>query len=410
MSNCESFGEFINSAYPQFLKKFGIDNVAGKAEGSRIIDSSGKRYLDFVSGYGIHNIGHNHPAIVAELIDHFSSGVSAPKPFISEVSVRLAERLSEITPGGEKFVFLCNSGSEAVDTSIKLARLYRRKSGIIAFEGSFHGYSLGALSVSGIPAFKRPFQPLIGDVKIVPYSDLGALVEAIDPNTAAIVVELIQHEAGVVAPGKGYFQEMSQICDEKGILLIVDEIKTGCGKTGFMTLSEQYGLIPDMILLGKSLGGGIVPAGAVIANRKMMKKFSLSFPMSASSYAWNALVCRASLATIDILMQPGMMNRVPGKGIQLLDGISRIRGLYPEIVKRVTGVGLLIGVETASLQLSTELCREMISREVLVLPAFGKGSVVMIEPPLVITDAEISYMLNIMEISIAKVGNNGKGN
>ncbi len=390
----EAYGQRVNPAYPLFLKNLGIERTAVRAEGAVITGSDGTRYIDCVGGYGLANVGHNHPRVLRALREQLDACSLASKPLITEWPVRLAECLAEITPGGLECSFLCNSGSEAIDTALKLARLHQRGKTIIAARNSFHGFTFGALSVSGVDSFRRLFEPLVPGVTFVPFGDLEALRQAAGEDTAAVLLEIVQHEAGVYLPPEGYFAEVRKLCDERGILLIIDEIKTGFGKTGAFFACEGQGIAPDILVLGKSMGGGLIPVGAVVASSRIWKRFGLSFPMSASSYAGNVLACRAALATVDVLREEGLLADCPGKGRLLLDGLARHAAAYPEVVESVSGIGLLIGLQVRRPRKAADLARALIRRGILAVPAFGNPSVLMIEPPLVITREQIGRVLD----------------
>ncbi len=390
----ESYGRLINPSYPAFLNKLGLDRVAVKAEGATITDSAGKTYIDCVGGYGLFNVGHNNPQIVRALTDQLAQQQLLTKPLISETQVRMAERLAEIAPGELCCSFVLNSGSEAIDCAIKLVRLQRGAKTIITAQRSFHGHTFGALTASGIPAFKRAFQPLLPGFVSVPYGDLEALERSISEETAAILIEPVQHEAGIVLPSKDYLQEVRKLCDRHDVILMLDEIKTGLGKTGRMFACEHYGIVPDILVLGKSLGGGLIPCGAVVATSAMWKKFGLSFPMSASSYAGNVLVCRAGLATIEYIQGGNLLQECAEKSETLLRSFRELSGRYPEILRSANGLGLLIGIETRGGKVALELARKMIERGVLMVPAFGNSSVLMVEPPLVISFKQVDAVID----------------
>jgi putrescine aminotransferase len=399
----ESYNEFISSTYPSFLKKFGLLRTAIKAEGAIIIDSSGKTYIDCVGGYGLYNIGHNHPKVIQDMIAQLNRKQLFTKPLITEIQVRLAEVLSEISPGDLCCSFICNSGSEAIDSAIKLARLQSRRKQVITAENSFHGYTYGALSATGIPSFKRSFSPLIPKIVHVPFGDIAALGEAASSDTAAVILEPIQHEAGVSVPPEEYLPEVRRLCDENGIILIIDEIKTGFGKTGNMFACEELEIVPDMLVVGKSLGGGMVPIGALIAKKNLWKRFSLSFPMSASSFAGNTLACQAALTTIEILRRDDLLVECIRKGEVFIHELQELTGKYPDILKDVRGKGLLLGLEVADSINAFELSKEMIRQGVIVLPAFGNQSTIMIEPPIVISFEQIQDVLVAFDSACEKI-------
>ncbi|MEJ2704094.1 MAG: aminotransferase class III-fold pyridoxal phosphate-dependent enzyme [Sedimentisphaerales bacterium] len=390
----ESYGRLINPSYPAFLNKLGLDRVAVKAEGATITDSAGKTYIDCVGGYGLFNVGHNNAEIVRALTDQLAQRQLLTKPLISEVQVQMAERLAEIAPGELCCSFVLNSGSEAIDCAIKLVRLQRGSKTIITAQRSFHGHTFGALTASGIPAFKRAFQPLLPGFVSVPFGDLDALEQSISGETAAILIEPVQHEAGILLPLEGYLQGVRRLCDQHGLILILDEIKTGLGKTGSMFACEHFGVVPDVLVLGKSLGGGLIPCGAVVATSALWKRFGLSFPMSASSYAGNVLVCRAGLTTIECIRAGNLLRECAEKGELLLRSFREHAEQYPAILRSANGLGLLIGIETQSGKIALELARKMIQRGVLMVPAFGNSSVLMVEPPLVISFEQVRAVVD----------------
>ena len=394
MNLFESYGRLINPAYPSFLNKLGLNKIAVKAQGATITDSEGNTYIDCVGGYGLFNLGHNNPDIIESLTDQLKEQQLFTKPLISEVQVRLAECIEKITPGELSCSFILNSGSEAIDCAIKLVRLHRGGKTIITAQKSFHGHTFGALTASGIPSFKRAFQPLLPGFISVPFGDIEALKKSITADTGAVLIEPIQHEAGILLPPNVYPQKVRKLCDEHGLILILDEIKTGFGKTGRMFACEHYDVVPDILVLGKSLGGGMIPTGAVVAKSHLWKRFGLSFPMSASSYAGNVLACRAGLSTIRYIQEGSLLADCAEKGKMLLRSFRDYVGEYPNILQSVEGLGLLIGIETKSSKIALELAKEMIRHGIIMVPAFGNSSVLMVEPPLVISFQQIRAVVD----------------
>jgi putrescine aminotransferase len=389
MNLFESYGRLINPAYPSFLNKLGLNKVAAKAQGATITDSDGKTYIDCVGGYGLFNLGHNNPDIIESLTDQLKEQHLLTKPLISEVQVRLAECIEKITPGDLSCSFILNSGSEAIDCAIKLVRLHKGGKTIVTAQKSFHGHTFGALTASGIPSFRRAFQPLLPGFISVPFGDIEAIKQSITVDTGAILIEPIQHEAGIHLPPDGYLKKVRELCDQHDLILILDEIKTGFGKTGRMFACEHYDVVPDILVLGKSLGGGLIPAGAVVAKSHLWKRFGLSFPMSASSYGGNVLACRVGLSTIRYIQEGNLLADCEEKGKMLLRSLRDYVSEYPNILKSVEGLGLLIGIETKSGKVALDLAKEMIRRGIIVVPAFGNSSVLMVEPPLVISLQQI---------------------
>ena len=385
----ESYGRLISSSYPAFLNKLGLNGVAARAEGATVTDSTGKVYVDCVGGYGLFNVGHNNPDVIAALTDQLAVRQLFTKPLISDVQVRVAECIEKIAPGDLTCSFILNSGSEAIDCAIKLVRLHKRAGKIITAQKAFHGHTFGALTASGLPSFKRAFKPLLPGFESIPFGDVEALKRSISDDTAAVLVEPIQNEAGAVLPPGGYLQEIRKVCDQHDILMVLDEVKTGFGRTGRMFACEHDGVVPDILVLGKSLGGGLIPAGAVVAKSHLWRRFALSFPMSASSYAGNVLACRAALSTIEFLKRGSLLADCEEKGNLLLRSFRDNVQEYPDILKSADGLGLLIGIRTSSGQVALKLAKEMIRQGILMVQAFGDSSVLTVEPPLVISFQQI---------------------
>jgi putrescine aminotransferase len=267
---------------------------------------------------------------------------------------------------------------------------------------------MGALSVSGIPSFSRLFEPLVPDIVHVPFGEIDAIEAKMTTDTAAVILEPVQHEAGIYTPPPAYFRAVRKLCDENDAIFILDEVKTGLGKTGRMFACEWLDVVPDVLVLGKSLGGGVVPVGAIVAERQHWRKFSLSFSMSASSYAGNALACRAALTTIRVLQQGELIRECREKGRVICDGIDACRRRFPYLVKSVKGSGLLIGVEFSDPKKAIQLAREMVRRGVIMVPAFGNSSVLMIEPPLVILPDQINRVVEAFSSACEKINREEK--
>jgi putrescine aminotransferase len=403
MSLFESYGRLINPAYPSFLNKLGLNKIAAKAQGAAITDSQGNTYIDCVGGYGLFNLGHNNPDIIESILEQLKEQQLLTKPLISEIQVKLAECIEKITPGDLSCSFILNSGSEAIDCAIKLVRLHKGGKTIITAQKSFHGHTFGALTASGIPSFKKAFQPLLPGFISVPFGDIEALKRSISAETGAVLIEPIQHEAGIHLPPDSYLREVRELCDEHELILIIDEIKTGFGKTGRMFACEYYNIVPDILVLGKSLGGGLVPAGAIVAKSYLWKRFGLSFSMSASSYAGNVLACRAGLSTIRYIQESNLLAECEEKGKMLLRSFRDYIGEYPDILRSVNGIGLLIGIETQSGKIALELAKEMIRQGIIMVPAFGNSSVLMVEPPLVISFNQIRAIVDAFAAACANV-------
>jgi putrescine aminotransferase len=398
------YRDLVSSTYPAFLEKYGMSHCVRNAKGAVITDSAGKNYIDCVSGYGIFNVGHNHPKIIHDVIYQIQQHQLFTRPLINQVQVEAAKSLARISPDDLNCSFLCNSGSEAIDSAIKLARLCTGKTKIITAENSYHGFTYGGLSATGIPSFHTFFKPLVPDIIQVPFNESHAIEKIISDETAAVLLEPIQHESGVNIPDEDYLHEVRRICDDHDTLFILDEIKTGMGKTGSMFACEQYDVVPDVLVLGKSLSGGIMPVGAMIASKKLWNKFSLSFPMSASSFAGNTLACRAIRSTIHVIQEEGLDEASNRKGTVLFDALTQLVHTYDTLFERVSGKGLLIGLKTTDRQTAFTICKHMIQRGVLVFPSYGDSTTIMIEPPLVISSDQIQKVINTLQDVCHKMG------
>jgi len=392
MSYLESYRRHVNRPYTDFLRRFGMDFEAGRASGAVVEDRRGRKYIDCIGGYGNLNIGHSHPRVVDAMIRALKAGRPFAWPFISETHGQLVEKLAEVTPGGLECSLIVNSGAEAVDSVLKLARLATGRPGIVCCHGAWHGFTMGALSVSE-PEMCKSFDPLLPGVRRVPFGDARAAAEAITPEVGALLVEPIQSESGGIVPPDGYLRELAGMCEAAGVLLVLDEIKCGMGKTGKMFACEFEGAEPDVLLVGKSLGGGVMPIGAVVAKRKWWGKFGLSFAMSSSSAAGNVLACVAGLATLEVIRSENLCANAARQGERLQQVLKGLIASHPNVLKGLTGRGLLLALHVINPKAAAEITSHCIQRGVLMMPAFLDRSRILIEPPLCVDDAQVDEVI-----------------
>ncbi len=393
----------VNPVYPSFLRRLGIPYPAAWAEGAVIRDIRGNEYIDCTSGYGLLNLGHNHPALVEAAIDQLRSRQPLTRPMITEIQALLARRLAAAAPGDLECVFLCNSGSEAVDSAIKLARLATGRPKILSALGSFHGYTYGAMSASGMPKLQKSFGPLVPGIDHVPYGETEALEAALGPDVAAVLLEPVQHEAGVRLPPDGYLRAVRTLCDVLGALLILDEVKTGFGRTGPLFACDSPGIVPDVLVLGKSLGGGLVPAGAVVARKSLWRRFGLSFGMSASSYAGNALACRVALRMLELIGDGNVLEEGFRMGGLLAERLGDAVRRHAPVLVEARSAGLLASLRTDGPASATALSASLCRKGVLAMPAFGDGAELMFEPPLVITEGQVARVAAAIDDSCREI-------
>jgi len=343
----ERFHRHINPAMLSVAS--GLVKTFVRGKGTRIWDVEGKSYLDFVAGYGSLNLGHNHPDVVAAV----QAALAEQAPGFSPASVNplaaaLAEQLVAVAPPGLEMVFFANSGTEAVEAALKLARRATGRPGLLYCERSFHGKSLGSLSVTGNPAYQRPFEPLVPECVAIPFGDVDALERALASRRfAAFVVEPIQAEGGMFVPPDDYLPAAQALCRRSGTLLVADEVQTGLGRTGSLFAVNRLGVEPDVMALAKSLSGGLVPIGAMLARRDLwMKAYGTidSFALHTTTFGGGSMACAAALAAIKVLRESDVVANAEQRGGQLLDGLRRLAPRYA-LVREVRGQGLLIGLE-----------------------------------------------------------------
>ncbi|OGW60613.1 MAG: acetylornithine aminotransferase [Nitrospirae bacterium RBG_16_64_22] len=381
--------------------RFPVALVRGR--GCRVWDADGKEYLDFLSGVAVCALGHAHPEITSAIREQAGQLVHVSNYFHIEPQVRLARLLVDHSFADR--VFFCNSGAEANEGAIKLARKYAKERidpgrfEIIAMAGSFHGRTLAALTATGQEKVKAGFDPLPPGFVHVPFDDAAALEAAVTEKTAAVLIEPIQGESGVRIPSDGFLAAARGVCDRHGILLILDEIQTGIGRTGTLFAYEQCGIVPDIMTLAKGLGNG-VPIGALLATEKIAQAFG---PGShGSTFGGNPLACAAAAATLSVILRDGprgetLLDNALRMGAHLLAGLNAIRAKHPDVTD-VRGRGLMIGIELN--RDAKPVVDEALSRGLIANAA--AGNVVRLLPPLIVTEAEADEAIEILDAALLR--------
>lgn len=355
--------------------------VAGKA--ALLWDSEGNVYIDCIGGHGAANLGHAHPAIVAAVSEQVQRMIVAPNGFYNDVRARLLSELLRIAPPGFERAFLSNSGTEAVEAALKFARIGTGRTKIIAAMRSFHGRTMGALSATWNKDYREPFAPLVPGFEFVPYNRLERLEKAIDGETAAVILEVVQGEGGVIPGDADYLRGVQALCRERGAMFIVDEVQTGFGRTGAMFACQHYELRPDLLCLAKSIAGGL-PMGATLVGERVGE---LPKKSHGNTFGGNPLSSAAALAAIHALETEGLPQRAAALGQRLMDGF---RAIQSPLIREVRGLGLMVGIELRTQ--SGAYLAALAERGVLALPA---GSTVMrFLPPLVIDEAQIDAVVD----------------
>ena len=371
--------------------------VEFRDEGVYTYDNKGKRYLDCLGGYGIFNVGHRHPRVIEAVKAQLDQVCLHSQDLLNPWAADLARKLAEIAPGNLKYSFFCNSGTEAVEGAIKLARLYTKKTEIISTKNAYHGVSMGALSATGRDVFREPFEPLLNGFVHVPYGDIESLVGAINENTAAVILEPIQGEGGIHVPPEGYLQEVRRVTAERGVLLILDEVQTGMGRTGRMFACEHEGIVPDIMCLAKALSGGVVPIGAFMSTPEIWKVLEPNPSIHNSTFGGNPLACTAASATVDVLLDENLSARAAVMGNYFMSSLNELRVKFPDYVTEIRGRGLMIGIDFDSPELRARVQYELFYRGVLVAATMNSYRTIRIEPPLIITRPQIDLMIRTLE-------------
>ena len=378
------------------FKRFPVVLVRG--EGAWVWDDQGKRYLDFIGGWAVNSLGHCHPAVAEALSQQARKLIHTSNQVYTIPQLELAQLLVKHSCLDK--AFFCNSGAEANEAAVKLARKYGKLKLGGAFEvisalNSFHGRTLAMVAATGQAKFQEPFIPLPDGFVNVEFSDVEAIKSATNPKTCAVLLEPIQGEGGVVLPSEDYFRQVRKLCDEKGLLLILDEIQTGIGRTGTLFAYEQLGIEPDILTLAKGLGSG-VPIGAVLVKEKA----SVFSPGDhGSTFGGNPLVCAAALATLRFILENQVLENVRRVGQYLLDQLARLRSKFG-LVREVRGRGLLAAIEFER-DLSEEVVRGCLERGLLLNPV--RANAIRFMPPLIIGEAEVDRAVGILEEVLAQL-------
>ncbi len=360
-----------------------------RGEGATLYDAEGRAYIDCVAGQGAANLGHCHPAVVAAIQAQAATLMSCPEIFHNDQRAAYLAELAAALPFPAR-LFLCNSGAEAVEAALKFARLLTGRPGVVAAKRGFHGRTMGALSATWEPKYREPFEPLVPAFSHVPYGDPEELAEAVGEQTGAVLLEPVQGEGGVRPAPAGYLEAARRICDERGALLLVDEVQTGFGRTGRLFAVEHSGIAPDLLILAKSIAAGL-PMGAVAIHER---HGPLPGGAHGTTFGGNPLLCAAARAALAAYHDEGLPHQAAEKGAWL---VERLRGLRLPAVREVRGLGLLVGLE-----LKTRVqpyLQALLERGVLALPA--GPTVLRLLPPLVIGYDQLEQVVGAIEATLA---------
>ncbi|MGO8671897.1 MAG: aspartate aminotransferase family protein [Capsulimonadaceae bacterium] len=397
----EKYHQYVNPTQVALLKIAGFDHIEHTAEGVIITDLDGNRYIDCLGGYGVFSLGHRNPRVVAAVKDQLDRMPMASKTFLNKPLADLSARLASIAPGKLRYSFLCNSGTEAVEGALKVARMATGRIEVISTVGGYHGKTMGGLSATGREVFRKPFEPLVPGFRQVPWNDVDALANTIGSETAAVIVEPVQGEGGIQVPDPGYLPEVRRLCTRHGALLIVDEVQTGLGRTGRMFAVEHWHVEPDILTLAKALGGGVLPVGAFMSTPEIWDRVFRENPfIHTSTFGGSEVACAAALAAIEETLDLDLPRRAAENGAYFLEGLRRVRSVYPKIVRDIRGLGLMLGLEFADPDVAKIVIGTMIHRGVIAAYTLNNPRVIRIEPPLIIDRDTIDTVLATLEAGI----------
>ena len=374
-----------------------------RAEGCWLYTSDGRRYLDLIAGIGVAALGHGNPVVAAaiERQARLHLHVMVYGEYVIEAQVRLAARLAELLPAPLSRVYFTSSGAEAIEGALKTARKFTGRKAFVAFEGAYHGDTMGALALAGNAAFRAPFEPLPGPVIHLPYDKIGGL-EAIDASVAGVIVEPVQAEGGVRVPDSRFIRALRERCDRAGALLIFDEVLTGFGRIGRMFAFEHFGVVPDILVMAKALGGGL-PLGAFAARDEVLAVLAHDPALGhITTFGGHPLSCAAGLAALEVIVVQRLPERAAETGAYLRERLLAIAA--PEIAA-VRGIGLLAGIEFRDANFAHRFVAAALARGVVINWTLNAQGVVRLAPPLVITRQEVNFAVEMLCLALADARN-----
>ncbi len=380
--------EFMGNLYQRFPV------TIEKGLGSHVWDIEGKEYIDCMGGYGVALVGHRNERVVNAIKIQLDKIITVHSSFYNKTREEFLETLISVSPKKLSQVHLNNSGAEAVEAAIKFARKFTGKKGMVAMRGSYHGKSMGALSLTFSPKYRKSFQPLVEKVEFTPFGDIESLRSAIDDDTGFVIMEPIQGESGIHVAPDGFLQDVRKLCDEKEILLIFDEIQAGLGRTGRMWASEHWNTIPDIMCLAKGIAGG-VPMGVTLVRPDILS--CISKGEHSSTFGGNPLSCAAGTATIQALTQDGLIENADKLGKKFREGLEVLKAKH-QIIREIRGKGLMIGIE---LKFEVkDILMDGIKNGVLLL--YSGRNILRLLPPLVFTEEDITKVLETLDVLLTK--------
>ncbi|NUO81413.1 aminotransferase class III-fold pyridoxal phosphate-dependent enzyme [candidate division KSB1 bacterium] len=409
----ENHVQFVNRQWGEARKSVSAAGdyacLEWMGQASKFCDNLGREYIDCLGGYGLYNAGIRHPKIVKAVAAQLQRNPLSSQELLDPLRGALSKILAHITPGDLQYSFLINNGTDAVEGAMKLARAYTGKHGFISSLGAFHGKSLGSLSLMGKLRYRKAFEPLLPDVSFVEFGDEEELefelqkANKIGWPIAAVVLEPIQGEAGAIVPPNDYWPKVREICTQYGVLLVADEVQTGLGRTGKMFAVEHWNVKPDIMCLGKALGGGVMPLAAFVSTAKIWSVFEKDPQVHSSTTGGNPLACAAGIAAIMVTLEEDLPGQAARKGAYMLAAMRNLQERYGELISAARGKGLLLGMQFKSAEIGWQIVSRLFRKGVLVAGTMSNSETVRFEPALNIPDVLIDEILNRLEDTLREV-------
>ena len=410
----DQFDNYVSPGWLKYRKSVSSDSESGAVlewedEGAYCYGLNGEKFIDCLGGFGIYTCGHRNPEILEVVKAQLDHQALHSQELLDPLRGYLAKAMAEITPGDLQYCFFTNGGAEAVEMALKLARIATGGSWYISTVGAFHGKSMGAISMGGKGTYRIPYTPMVQQVQHVEYGNAEDMrkairnLQAVGEKVAAVILEPIQGEAGVIIPPKGYLKEVREICDEYGVALIFDEIQTGMGRTGTMWRCEAEGVTPDIMTYGKAFGGGIMPITGIICKPKMWTQQLIDNPwlLGSPTFGGNPLACSAAIATIKYMLE----NDIPGvcakKGELLKAGLEKVAAEYPQVIQEVRGTGLMLAIEFHTCDIGYETSKGLFARKVMTAGTLVNAKTIRFEPTAVISEQDIKDVIERLEEACA---------
>ena len=365
-----------------------------KGEGSHVWDVEGKEYIDCMGGYGVALVGHRNQRVNNAIKEQVDKIITVHSSLYNKTREQFLSKLIELAPEGLTQVHLNNSGAEAIEAAMKFARKFTGKKGMVAMKGSYHGKSFGALSLTFNPKYRKAFQPLVEKVSFASFGDIESLKTVIDDDTAFVILEPIQGESGIVVAPEGFLQEVRKICDEKGIVLIFDEIQAGLGRTGRLWACDHWNTAPDILCLAKGIAGG-VPMGATLVKQEILT--SMSKGEHSSTFGGNPISCAAGIAALSSLTEDGLIENSKRMGEKFREGLEILKEKHT-MIREIRGKGLMIGIEMKFEV--RDILMSLIKKGVLML--YSGRNILRILPPLVITEEDVTKVLHALDSTLTE--------